>query len=81
MATTCLSAEDFIRSTERLAGDLTGDKLIDLSDLNLVLIPFLTCPGNAAYDQAAGTLADDDNECVNLGELGVVLANWGNTCE
>ncbi len=65
----------------RLAGDLTGDKLIDLSDLNLVLIPFLTCPGDAAYDELAGTLADDGNDCVNLGDLGVVLANWGKTCE
>ncbi len=64
-----------------LAGDFTGDKLLDLSDLGLLLSAYDTCPGDPAYDQAAGTLADDGNDCVNLGDLGVVLANWGATCE
>ncbi len=64
-----------------LVGDITGDKLIDLTDLSLVLTSFKTCPGDPAYDDLAGTLADDGNDCVNLGDLGVVLANWGQTCD
>ncbi len=64
-----------------LAGDITGDKLLDLFDLGVLLSAYKTCPGDPAYDDLAGTLADDGNDCVDLGDLGVVLANWGQTCE
>ncbi len=64
------------------AGDIFGnDGAIDISDLGVLLSAFNACPGDAAYDDLAGTLADDGNDCVNLGDLGVVLANWGQTCE
>ncbi len=68
-------------SRNSCAGDLNFDNTVNLSDLGILLSSFDLCPGDAGYDEAAGTLADDDNECVNLGDLGVVLANWGQLCE
>ena len=52
-------------------GDVTGDNMVNLADLNLVLANFgaTTTEGDA----------DGDGE-VNLADLNLVLANFGNNC-
>ncbi len=63
-------------------GDANGDLKVDLSDLGIVLRSFSTCNGNPLYDPAAGRLGDSGNfNCVDLEDLGEVLASWGASCE
>lgn len=53
-------------------GDATGDNIVDLADLNLVLANF----GEATSE---GDVTGDD--LVDLADLNLVLANFGTTCE
>jgi hypothetical protein len=52
-------------------GDATGDQVVDLADLNLVL-------GNFGDSTANGDLTGDGE--VDLSDLNVVLGNFGNAC-
>lgn len=52
-------------------GDVTGDRSVDLADLNLVLANF----GQATSDGDA-----DGSGEVDLADLNIILANFGGTC-
>ncbi len=52
-------------------GDATGDQVVDLADLNLVL-------ANFGQTTADGDVTDDG--LVDLADLNAVLANFGNSC-
>lgn len=64
-----------------LAGDVTHDQRVSLSDLGVLLSAYGLCPGETGYDLAAGRLAGDGDDCVTLDDLGVMLVNYGRTCD
>lgn len=64
-----------------LAGDVTHDQRVSLSDLGVLLSAYGLCPGETDYDLAAGRLAGDGDDCVTLDDLGVMLVNYGRTCD
>lgn len=57
--------------------DVTGDRLVDLSDLALLLSGFGARAPNAPYSLACDI---DRNGTVDLGDLAAVLANFGLIC-
>jgi hypothetical protein len=65
-------ANAFVAFTPSCPGDVTGDGLVNLADLNLVLANFgtMTNSGDATGDGQ-----------VNLADLNLVLANFGADCE
>lgn len=58
-------------------GDLTGDGVIDLSDLALMLSAFATCAGDPAYNPDADL---DGDGCVALSDLAIQLSVFATTC-
>lgn len=62
-----------------LTGDLDEDQDVDALDLARVLAAFTSCPGDAAYDEAAGTL--DNDPCVNILDLNLLLSSYGAACQ
>lgn len=57
-----------------LAGDVTGDGRVDLSDLGALLTAFGACSGAPEYTTAADL---DGSGCVELSDLGELLAHYG----
>ena len=58
-------------------GDLTGDNVIDLSDLAIMLSAFATCPGDPAFNPDADL---DGDGCVALNDLVTQLSVFETTC-
>jgi len=63
---------EIVTSFADCPGDVTGDDIVDLADLNLVL-------GNFGQETYGGDTGNDGT--VNLADLNTVLANFGNACE
>ena len=58
-------------------GDVNGDGVVDLLDINLVLAVFGTCEGDPLFDPAADLQPDG---CIDVGDLMVILAAYGEIC-
>lgn len=57
--------------------DVTGDGVVGLSDLGVMLAVYGTCAGDAGFDSSADV---DGDLCVTLSDLGVLLSAYGTTC-
>jgi hypothetical protein len=83
-ATHFVAVPDACGTACALAADLDGDGDVDQADLGILLAAFGSCPGDANYAAAAGTIdsagAPGGDPCVNQADLGVLLAEFGLTC-
>lgn len=59
------------------AGDVTGNGIVDLSDLSALLTNYGTPTGAYAND---GDTDDDGDGAIGLEDLGTLLANYGSVC-
>jgi hypothetical protein len=57
--------------------DLSGDDLVNLADLSILLGSFGACSGDAWYNPVADLTGDG---CVNLADLSILLGEFGSIC-
>lgn len=57
--------------------DITGDRVVDLSDVALLLSMYGTCITNSNFNPNYDL---DGNNCIDLGDLAQVLAQFGRVC-
>lgn len=60
------------------SGDVSGDRVVNESDLNLLLAAFGTCPGVAGYSASANLEPQDP--CIDILDLNILLATFGANC-
>lgn len=61
----------------RCDGDILPDSKIDIADLAAFLSAYASCDGDPNFEPAADINADG---CIDLDDLGELLANYGNSC-
>jgi hypothetical protein len=59
------------------AGDVSGDGVVDLGDLTVLLASFGSCEGDPDFNPAAEL---NGGGCVDVADLAILLANFGNAC-
>ena len=59
--------------------DGTGDCLVGLNDLQILLATYGKCPGDAGY-YAPANLSADGNDCIGLADLQLLLSQYGDDC-
>jgi hypothetical protein len=59
--------------------DGSGDCVIGLQDLVVLLGSYGLCPGDGLYDPAAD-LTDDGDPCIKLADLVILLGQYGDDC-
>ncbi len=64
-------------NTGRCPGDLNGDEVRDLSDLNVILTRFGVCDDSPSFAPAADLHPDG---CINLDDLALMLRVFGVSC-
>ena len=59
--------------------DGSGDCIVSLADLQILLSSYGKCPGDAGY-VAGANLSDDGDDCIKLADLQLLLSQYGDDC-
>ena len=59
--------------------DGSGDCMVTLADLQMLLATYGKCPGDTGYN-AEANLSDDGVDCIQLADLQLLLSQYGDNC-